>query len=62
MTSESDRPDQAEETGTDCDSFALALDVAERPPLPAGHPLSWGLITQGTVLDGAEYPFPVFLY
>ncbi len=33
----------------------------DRPALPAGHPVSWGAITNGTVLDCAEYPFPVFL-
>lgn len=32
----------------------------DRPALPAGHPISWGAITDGTVLDCAEYPFPVF--
>jgi hypothetical protein len=34
-----------------------AIDVA-RPPLPAGHPISWALITQGTSLEGAEYERP----
>jgi hypothetical protein len=50
-----------------CRSRAAAelLDVVEdlapeRPPLPAGHPASWGAITQGTLLEGAPYPFPVF--
>ena len=33
----------------------------DRPALPAGHPLTWGAITAGTLLDQAEYPFPVFL-
>ena len=37
-----------------------AEKTAERPPLPAGHPASWGAITHGTLLDGATYPFPVF--
>lgn len=32
----------------------------DRPALPAGHPVSWGAITDGTVLDRAKYPFPVF--
>jgi len=32
-----------------------------RPPLPAGHPTSWGTITRGTVLDAVPYPLPVFL-
>jgi hypothetical protein len=31
-----------------------------RPPLPAGHPQTWGLLTRGTLLDGAPYPYPVF--
>ncbi len=34
----------------------------DRPALPAGHPITWGAITDGTVLDCAEYPFPVFLH
>ena len=29
-----------------------------RPPLPAGHPESWGAITRGTVLDGIPWPGP----
>ncbi len=33
----------------------------DRPALPAGHPLSWGLLTDGTSLEGSDYPFPVFL-
>jgi hypothetical protein len=32
----------------------------ERPPLPPGHSLSWGLLTCGTCLDGEPYPLPVF--
>lgn len=32
----------------------------ERDALPAGHPTSWGAITQGTVLEGLPYPLPVF--
>jgi hypothetical protein len=32
---------------------------AGRGALPAGHPLSWGPLTAGTVLDGAPYaPLP----
>ncbi len=27
----------------------------ERRPLPSGHPLSWGLLTLGTVLEGSAY-------
>lgn len=33
---------------------------AGRDPLPAGHRDTWGLLTQGTILDGAPYPHPVF--
>jgi hypothetical protein len=33
----------------------------DRPALPAGHPVTWGAITEGTVLDHATYPFPVFV-
>ncbi len=33
----------------------------DRPALPSGHPVSWGGITQGTVLDQSVYPFPVYL-
>ncbi len=33
----------------------------DRPALPAGHPVTWGAITEGTVLDHAAYPFPVFV-
>lgn len=29
-----------------------------RDPLPAGHELSWGLINQGTCLEGAPYTPP----
>lgn len=29
-----------------------------RDPLPAGHPISWGLITQGTSLEGEAYAAP----
>lgn len=37
----------------------VTTDLA-RPPLPAGHPRSWGLITAGTLLDGAAWPLPQF--
>ena len=30
-----------------------------RDPLPAGHRDSWGLLNEGTSLEGAEYPLPV---
>jgi hypothetical protein len=32
-----------------------------RASLPAGHPSSWGAITQGTVLEGTPYPLPIFV-
>ncbi len=33
---------------------------ADRPPLPAGHPMSWHTINRDTVLEGISYPFPVY--
>ncbi len=38
---------------------AMALQDSNREPLPAGHILSWGLITQGTCLEGEPYTPPV---
>ena len=32
----------------------------DRPPMPAGHPVTWGLLVNGTVLQGQDYPYPVF--
>ncbi len=32
----------------------------DRPALAAGHPVTWGAITDGTVLQAEPYPFPVF--
>jgi hypothetical protein len=40
---------------------APVLPRADRPPLPAGHPLTWGTITDQTSLHGSAYPHPVFL-
>ena len=37
---------------------AAAFADGAREPLPAGHPMSWGAITAGTLLDGATYPYP----
>jgi hypothetical protein len=34
----------------------------DRPALPSGHPDSWGLITAGTCIEGAPYPFPIFTH
>ena len=31
-----------------------------REPLPAGHPRTWGPLTQGTTLEGTPYPLPCF--
>jgi len=31
-----------------------------REPLPAGHPRSWAMITDGTLLEGTPYPLPCF--
>jgi hypothetical protein len=30
-----------------------------REPLPAGHPVTWGLLTAGGLLEGVRYPHPV---
>jgi hypothetical protein len=40
--------------------FIPAPEDPRREPLPAGHPRSWGAITDGTLLEGAAYPLPVF--
>ena len=43
-------------------SLAMVPEEArDRPARQAGHPLTWGLLTAGTVLDGERYPMPVFL-
>ncbi len=39
----------------------VVIEALDRPPRPPGHPDSWGAITAGTVLEGAAYPFPVFI-
>ena len=31
----------------------------ERPPMPPGHPESWGAIIRGTCLEGMPYPIPM---
>ena len=33
-------------------------DDPAREPLPAGHQLAWGVLTQGTWLAGSRYPAP----
>jgi hypothetical protein len=40
--------------------FQLPPDDPSRDPLPAGHPRSWNVITEGTVLENTPYPLPVF--
>ena len=43
-------------------SAAVVCEEArDRPARQAGHPLTWGLLTIGTVLEGERYPMPVFL-
>lgn len=37
------------------------LEDPERPPRCPGHPETWSLLTRGTPLEGAPYPYPVFL-
>jgi hypothetical protein len=37
------------------------LEPRDRLARPPGHPATWALITDGTVLAGEPYPFPVFL-
>lgn len=32
--------------------------ITGREPLPAGHPVSWAVLTAGTLLAGQEYPYP----
>jgi hypothetical protein len=37
------------------------MEAADRPARPPGHPQTWELLTDGTVLEGEAYPYPVFL-
>lgn len=32
-------------------------ESADRPPYPPGHPVTWGLITAGTLLAGQPYRY-----
>ncbi len=41
--------------------MAAPEEARDRPPRQAGHPLTWGMLTAGTVLEGEAYPYPVFL-
>ncbi len=38
--------------------IAAELANPAREPLRAGHPFTWGLLTAGTLLDGAAYACP----
>lgn len=40
------------------DETEAALADPARMPLAAGHPVSWALITAGTLLAGGTYPWP----
>jgi len=40
--------------------FVPPPEDPNRDPLPAGHPRSWDVLTDGTVLEGVPYPLPVF--
>ncbi len=36
----------------------LDTNLPDRPPLPAGHPLTWGAIIRGTALQNAPFHAP----
>ena len=38
--------------------FTPPPDDPHRPPLPAGHPRTWGVMNAGTVLADEPYPLP----
>ena len=40
------------------DPEAEALADPDRPPLPAGHPHAWAILTAGTTLAGTAYCVP----
>jgi hypothetical protein len=44
-----------ETTGLTEPRSSPAPPEGDRLPLPPGHPLSWGLLTLGTVLEGSAY-------
>lgn len=48
----------ARETPESIDPLVAELANPNREPLPAGHPYTWSLLTKGTLLDGAAYPWP----
>ncbi len=40
--------------------FSPPADDPEREPLAAGHPRSWGALIADTLLEGIDYPLPIF--
>jgi hypothetical protein len=36
--------------------LAAWLRETERPPLPPGDAVSWAVLTEGTLLDGSDWP------
>ncbi len=40
---------------------AVVEESKDRAPRGAGFPACWDLLTAGTPIEGAPYPFPVFL-
>jgi len=38
-------------------SFRPLPEDPQRLPLPAGHPRTWGVLVEGTCLEGVPYPF-----
>lgn len=44
--------------GAPAPDHAVQLQAEDpyRPPLPAGHPRTWGLLTENTVLAGTFWP------
>ena len=40
--------------------FVPPPDDPARGPLPAGHPRTWGVMNEGTVLEREPYPLPRF--
>jgi hypothetical protein len=38
----------------------VMLEPRDRLPRSPGHPDTWDVITAGTVLEGSEYPIPLF--
>jgi hypothetical protein len=41
-------------------TFVPPPEDPARDPLPAGHPRTWGVMTEGSVLEGLPYPLPFF--